>query len=105
MALGRKTGGRDFAKGQGGRPRGTLNTITVEVRDLARSIVEDPSYLEKLKQRIIAGKAPHMEQLLFHYAFGKPKEHIEVSNSEAIVQALREGRARAMAGLRAIRGE
>jgi hypothetical protein len=27
--------------------------------------------------RLIAGKAPHMETLLHHYAYGKPKELIE----------------------------
>lgn len=86
MARGVKTGGRDFRKGQGGRPKGVPNRATREVRELARSIVEDPGYLEGLKKRVEAGQAPHMETLLFHYAYGKPKERIEHSGEGSRVQ-------------------
>ena len=86
MARGRKTGGRDFRKGQGGRRKGVSNRATREIRELARSIVEDPAYLGKLKKRVAAGQAPHMETLLYHYAYGKPKERIEHSGDGGPVQ-------------------
>jgi hypothetical protein len=42
-------------------------------------LLTDPEYLDLLAKRLKVGKAPHMETLLCHYAFGKPKESIEVS--------------------------
>lgn len=61
-------------RGGPGRPKGQPNKATAEIRDAARAIVEDKDYAESLKKRVIAGKAPHMETLLFHYAYGKPKD-------------------------------
>jgi hypothetical protein len=49
-----------FQKGQkktGGRQAGTPNKATSEIKDLARSFLEDPTYQEKLKLRLIAGQA------------------------------------------------
>ena len=63
----------------GGRTKGTPNKATVEVREAARQLVEDPEYRENLAKRIRAGiAAPGMEALLWHYAYGKPKELVEV---------------------------
>ena len=67
-----------FHKGKpktGGRHAGTPNKATVEIKDFARSILEDPHYQKRLRDRVIQGKVPQMEVLLFHYAYGKPKEH------------------------------
>lgn len=69
----------------GGRPKGVLNKVTVEVRDFARAVVEEPAYVEALKRRLTSGKAPHMETLLFHYAYGKPKEQVELSAPGGLV--------------------
>ena len=44
---------------------------------MAQAMLEDPEYRKSLKKRLISGKAPHMETLLHHYAFGKPKERFE----------------------------
>ena len=66
-----------FHKGKpktGGRKPGTPNKATVEIKEFARSILEDPLYQKRLKDRVIQGKAPHIEALLFHYAYGKPTE-------------------------------
>lgn len=69
-----------FQKGQSGNPegrkKGTRNRAAVEIKEAARNIVESPSYLASLKARLKAGDAPHMESLLFHYAYGKPVERI-----------------------------
>lgn len=56
----------------GGRRKGRSNKATVEIRERARQIVEDPQYVASLQRRLIAGKAPHMETLLFQFAYGKP---------------------------------
>jgi hypothetical protein len=66
-----------FHKGKpktGGRHAGTPNKATVEIKEFARSILEDPLYQKRLRGRISQGKAPQIEVLLFHYAYGKPKE-------------------------------
>lgn len=77
MRTQRQPPGRAFEKGNPGRPKGAKNKTTVEVRELAKRIVEDRAYLEGLAARINAGKAPHMEPILFYYAYGKPKERLE----------------------------
>jgi hypothetical protein len=59
-------------KGRGGRPKGALNRSTLEVRALARGLLEDPAYLTALRRRLLAGKAGQIEALLFAYAFGRP---------------------------------
>jgi hypothetical protein len=70
MAKGRKTGGRQ---------RGTLNTVTVEARAFCAGIVDDPLYQARLRKRALSGQlAPALEAMLWHYAKGKPTEHVEV---------------------------
>ena len=61
-------------KGRGGRPPGALNRSTLEVRALARELLEDPAYLAALRRRLVAGEAGQMEPLLFRYAYGGPPE-------------------------------
>lgn len=68
-----------------GRPKGTLNRATVEVRNAARAIVEDPVYRMSLMARLLEGKAPHMEVQLWHYAYGKPKESVDGQDEGAVV--------------------
>ena len=46
---------------------------------MAARIVNDAAYRRELKIRLRDGKAPHMETLLWQYAYGKPKETIEHS--------------------------
>ena len=69
----------------GGRPKGVPNKATREIKESARRLVEDPAYLESLRRRLTSGKAPHMESLLFYYAYGKPKEQTEFSGSLRVV--------------------
>ena len=59
-----------------GRPKGTPNKTTQDVKRAATRLVEDPAYRRALKKRLLAGSAPHMETLLHYYAYGKPKEHL-----------------------------
>ena len=62
-----------------GRPRGSLNQRTVEAKALARELVNDPTYRKNLQKRLRAGDAGAMEVLLWHYAWGKPRETLELS--------------------------
>jgi hypothetical protein len=66
-----------FKKGEGGRPKGATNKATRAIKEAARALVEDRAYQESLKRRVTAGRAPHMETLLFAYAYGKPKDVTE----------------------------
>lgn len=71
-----------FQKGMtklGGRKLGVQNQATIEIKDFSRSILEDTSYQTKLRQRIIDGDAPQIEQLLYHYGYGRPKTELEVN--------------------------
>ena len=77
-------------KGKAGRPPGSVNKATARVRTVAQLIVEDEEYLKMLKLRIKSGDAPHMEILMWHYAYGKPKDNIEVSGEVQIGRVVRE---------------
>ena len=60
-----------------GRPKGAVNKTTAEAREFAEQFLSRPAYSDSLRRRVDAGKAPHMEVLLWHYAKGKPKELTE----------------------------
>lgn len=57
-----------------GRPKGSVNKTTRDAKMLATEFVENEAYRASLTRRLNNGKAPHMETLLWHYAYGKPKE-------------------------------
>jgi len=78
-----KLRGRPFVKGdpRAGRPKGATNVASREIKDVARRLLEDAAYQARLVTRLRAGKAPHVEVLLFHYAFGKPTERYEVTTA------------------------
>lgn len=60
-----------------GRPKGSQNKVTVEIKNFAHRFVNDEAYLKKLRVRVNEGTAPHMETLMWHYAYGKPKDEDE----------------------------
>jgi hypothetical protein len=61
-----------------GRPKGSRNKTSLEIAAVARQLVESREYRASLKKRLIEGKAPHMEPILFYYAYGKPVDRIEL---------------------------
>jgi hypothetical protein len=74
----------------GGRKAGTPNRGTVEMKEFALGLLEDPDYQEKLRSRILNGEAPHMEVLLHHYTYGKPKTVLDVNDNRITVIVNRE---------------
>jgi len=61
-----------------GRPKGKPNKATRDIQEFARKMLEDPEYVRKLTSRLQAGKATHLEPLLYHYGYGKPKDTLAV---------------------------
>jgi hypothetical protein len=61
-----------------GRPKGSRNKTSTEVADFCRNMIESREYRASLKRRLLDGKAPHMEPILFYYAYGKPVDRIEL---------------------------
>ena len=90
MALGKKTGRRNFAKGHGGRAKGTPNKQTVEIAEASRRLLEDPIYRDGFKTRLqTASLAPALEAMLWHYAYGRPVERVEHSGTDGLPLVLR----------------
>ena len=63
--------------GSPGRPKGVLNKVTREVKAFSQGVLEDPAVQAMLLSQARRGKlAPAVMTLLFHYAYGKPKETV-----------------------------
>jgi hypothetical protein len=74
----------------GGRQRGQPNKATLDIKAHARAVIEDPDYQAKLKQRLLDGSAPQLEILLHYYAYGRPRQEIDV-NDEGHVTIIVQG--------------
>lgn len=61
-----------------GRPKGSRNKTKLEISEIARQLLESREYRSSLRRRIIEGKSPMIEQLLYHYAYGRPVEKIQL---------------------------
>jgi hypothetical protein len=72
----------------GGRPKGVPNKATREIAAFARNLLESPEYLVSLRKRLVRGSAPHMETLLHHYGYGKPKDVLEVAQPRPLIVEL-----------------
>ena len=77
-----------FQKGKlktGGRQLGQPNKVTLDIKEYARAMVEDPGYQAKLKQRLLDGSAPQLEILLHYYAYGKPKQELMSDKTVTVI--------------------
>lgn len=72
-----------------GRRKGSKNRATVEVREAARRLVEDPAYFESLRARLVRGQAGAMEVAPWHFAFGKPRGADGQDDNDARLEAMR----------------
>ena len=67
-------------RGGPGRPKGLPNRATVEIKDWARSILEDQAVRSRTLALAREGRlAPGVLVELLHYAYGKPKETTDVN--------------------------
>jgi hypothetical protein len=76
-----------FVKGKprppnAGRRKGTPNKATADIKAWTRGLLESEEYRTSARERILAGEAPHLETLCYHYAYGKPKDRVEISAPE-----------------------
>jgi hypothetical protein len=60
-----------------GRPKGVPNVATREIKEWAARWLKSPAYLANAQERVLEGRADHLETLWHHYAFGKPKDTIK----------------------------
>lgn len=80
--------GKPFVKGDPrcGRPKGSENQETKDRRELATRFVQDVEYQDALRQRLIAGTASAaVETMLWYYAYGKPKETVDIETNDVPV--------------------
>jgi hypothetical protein len=76
-----------------GRPPGTPNKVTREVKDLCNTLVDDPEYQRLFKARMLAGTLPpQLETMVWYYAKGKPKENINLESGsvDALADAIKQ---------------
>jgi len=79
----RKPRGRPFPKGHHvGRPKGSKNKSTLEWKQFALTMSNDPDVQEALKARIL--DRPELLLRLAEHAFGRPKETQDVEHSGEI---------------------
>ena len=72
----------------GGRAKGTLNKVTVEIRELSQALF-DAEYWDRTRARVLSGKiAPAIESKLLAYAYGEPKQTIDVPQLSEMAAAL-----------------
>jgi hypothetical protein len=72
-----------------GRPKGKKNKFTYMHKRWCQRFVWDEAYRNNLRDRIMAGQAPQMEQLIWYVAMGgKPKEQVDVSNPDGSMRPI-----------------
>lgn len=56
-----------------------------EITKLATYLVTDPIYLQDVQQKMREGKLnPLLQSMLWAYAFGKPKERVEIQEAKVV---------------------
>lgn len=67
-----------------GRPKGSPNKASLYIQKFCRGILESEEYIASVKRRIVADTLPpQIEALYHHYAYGKPKDTIEIITPQA----------------------
>lgn len=64
--------------GSPGRPKGARSERSKTIEAMARAFLEGREYQASLKKRLISGASPQVEILLYHYAYGKPVDRLEL---------------------------
>jgi len=63
----------------GGRPKGVPNKATKDLKEWAEQFFASPEWRKAAEQRMLKGKAPHLEGYLLPLIYGKPREQVEHS--------------------------
>ena len=72
----------------GGRAKGTPNKVTTEIRELSQALFDD-EYWTRTRARVLSGKiAPAIESKLLAYAYGEPKQTLDVLGMSEMAAAL-----------------
>src|SRR5216684_1567249 len=86
-----KRGRRENLTNEGkGRPPGSLNTVTVQIREVCRAITFDrPEVVEFYAKKVLDGTIdPGTLKTLLEYGYGRVKHEVEVSAKASPVRAL-----------------
>jgi hypothetical protein len=65
-----------------GRPKGVPNKAARDIKEMARGLLSGEEYQRNLVRRLNRGTAGPVETLLYQYAFGKPKDTVELSGPD-----------------------
>lgn len=71
-----------------GRPKGLPNIATREMKQFIAEFVKSEAYRQNLKARIFMGEANHIELLMWHYLYGKPRETIRLETDRPPFQVI-----------------
>lgn len=58
------------------------------IKQWSKEILESQAYRDAVKMRLISGKAPALEKMLFHYAYGKPPESMIVEVGSTLAEVI-----------------
>lgn len=91
-----------FVKGQrrppgSGRRPGVPNKATREFRDYARALLEQPAMVQAHELHVRRNPDGALALFLYGHAYGKPKDHLQVSEGSDLIARLQAGRARVAA--------
>ena len=70
-----------------GRPKGSKNKKTQAALEFAERML-DKEWEKAAKERMLNGKAPHLETLLLQFKHGKPKETMDIHVSHDLSELL-----------------
>jgi len=76
---------------RGGGRKGIPNKSTRDIQAFSRAMLEDPEYVRELAIRLRRGKAPHVETVLYHYGYGKPRETLKLEDVPPFLLRVNDG--------------
>lgn len=78
----------NLRSGGPGRKPGVPNKASVEIKEIARRLLEDPEYQASLKVRLKRGSAGAVEPLLYQYGYGHPSKVVDLAGTLRILVEL-----------------
>lgn len=88
MAIGQKTGGRDFKKGEGGRPKGAKDRLPRSAKQAVAGLLEklgsDVELIESVLKKGLAARAPSSFpylRLLVEQNVGAPDQNVNTKTT------------------------